>query len=419
MLLEFSCTNHRSIKEKIIFSMLATKDNSHEDKLKVFDGYRVIRDAAIYGANGSGKSSFIGAVQYMKTFVSNSFLFQPGDKIQVFPHKLSEKNIPSSYDIQFITDHIRYAYGFSVSEGEIVEEYLYYVPNGKQAKIFDRKKESVSIGEKFKKDLESSKSILKSNKLFLSCAANFSNVKEIENVFLFFKEQIIIYQSDTPNNWLNYSVKALQDKPEINKIFLKFMKAIQPELNSVKVKYDKKKIDVNQLPKNMPEELKNIITLGEADVIDVKLNYEKFILDLKEESSGIKKLFEILCPIIDIILNGKILFWDEIETSLHPSIILEILKLFKESKQKKFAQLIFSTHNTSLLDLNLFRRDQIWFAELKNEFRSTDLYSLAELKNVRKDENICKGYISGKYGAIPMLNAKIADVLNEELLDDK
>jgi AAA15 family ATPase/GTPase len=143
------------------------------------------------------------------------------------------------------------------------------------------------------------------------------------------------------------------------------------------------------------------------------LDYEKFIIDLSYESNGIKKLFEILCPIIDILLKGKILVWDEIETSLHPNIVLQIIELFKYTRRKEFAQLIFSTHNTFLLDLNLFRRDQIWFTELKPSDRSTDLYSLSALKNVRKDENIRKGYISGKYGAIPMLNNNLANVLDE------
>ena len=125
----------------------------------------------------------------------------------------------------------------------------------------------------------------------------------------------------------------------------------------------------------------------------------------------------MLCPIIDILFNGKILICDEIETSLHPNIVLEIIKLFKYSRKEEFAQLIFSTHDTSLLDLNLFRRDQIWFTELKPEDRSTDLYSLAELKNVRKDENVCKGYISGKYGAIPMLNANLIEDINKETIN--
>lgn len=413
MLLEFSCTNHKSIKEEVRFSMMTSKDNTYEEELKNYDGFRVIRTAAIYGANGSGKSSFIGAINYLKTLVIQSILLQPGDKISRVSHKLSPKDVPSSYNVQFIYKDTRYAYGVSLVEERIVEEYLYYFPKGKQAKIFDRDLDEVSIGDKFKKDLETSKNILKPNRLFLSCGANYSNVTEIINAFLFFKEEIVVYQINF-NNWLTYSVKTLQDKPEIKEIFVEFMKAIQSGLYNINAKYDKKKLDLNEIPAQMPEELRNLISTQEANVMDVKLDYEKFTVDLNEESNGIKKLFEVLCPIIDILLNGKVLIWDEIETSLHPTIVLEIIRLFKDARRKEFAQLIFSTHDTSLLDLSLFRRDQIWFTELKPELRSTELYSLYELKNVRKDENVYKGYISGKYGAIPMLNGKIADILNKE-----
>ena len=133
------------------------------------------------------------------------------------------------------------------------------------------------------------------------------------------------------------------------------------------------------------------------------INYGLFSVNLNEESKGIQKLFEVFGPIIDIILKDKVLIWDEMETSLHPRIVKEILRLIMYGKRDSKAQLIFSTHDTNLLDLNTFRRDQIWFTEL-NKDRATDIYSLAELKNVRKDENISKGYMNGKYGAIPFIH---------------
>ena len=138
--------------------------------------------------------------------------------------------------------------------------------------------------------------------------------------------------------------------------------------------------------------------------VEAKINYGSFETDLaNEESSGIKKLFEIICPIIDIIKKGKILIIDEIENGLHEYLVQQIIRLFKESNSN--AQLIFTTHDTNILNANLLRRDQIWFTQLKsNDKRSTDLYSLIELKNVRKNENLEMGYISGKYGAIPVLS---------------
>ena len=134
---------------------------------------------------------------------------------------------------------------------------------------------------------------------------------------------------------------------------------------------------------------------------------------MTEESVGVRKLFEMLCPFIDIIIRGKVLVCDELEASLHESILHGLVTLFRQIKSEKFAQLIFTTHDTSILDLDLFRRDQVWFTEISQDSRATELYSLAEIKNVRKGENVSKGYIMGKYGAIPMLNANLAQIISD------
>lgn len=131
-----------------------------------------------------------------------------------------------------------------------------------------------------------------------------------------------------------------------------------------------------------------------------------------EESTGVRKLVGMLCPLIDIMINGKVLICDDLESSLHESLVFELVKLFVNEQTEKFAQLIFTTHETGLLNLDLFRRDQIWFAEMKGTDRSTDLFSLAEIRNVRKEDNYGRGYITGKYGAIPMLNLDFANAVS-------
>lgn len=412
MLLEFSCKNQKAIKDEVIFSMIPTKDSCMEDELINYNSIKILRTATIYGANGSGKSSFLSAISLLKSLVVTNISLQPGDKLLRLPHKLNDLNEPTVFTMQFVKNGNRYAYGISYLEDKVVEEYLYHFPKGKQAKIFERNNEDVVISANFKKVLEISLNVLKPNKLFLSCAANFANSQEIEDVFMFFKEDIIIYNQGLQNNWLEYSVKKLQNDNVIKDVFMKFMENIGSGLNDIKAKYDIRKLDINDIPKQVPDELKQLMMLGETNILDVKLAYDKFSIDLADESNGIKKLFEILCPIFDILINDKLLVCDEIETSLHRSIVIQIINLFKYQNIEKQAQLIFSTHDTSLLDLSLFRRDQIWFTELNPKFRSVDLYSLSELKNVRKDENIYKGYILGKYGAIPMENKKIFDYLN-------
>ena len=150
------------------------------------------------------------------------------------------------------------------------------------------------------------------------------------------------------------------------------------------------------------------------DAISAKVVYENFETDLMaEESTGVRKLFGMLCPIIDIMTKGKVLFCDELESGLHEALVFELVKQFVKAPGQKSAQLIFTTHETSLLNLDLFRKDQIWFTEIKESDRATDLYSLTEIRNVRKEENIGKGYISGKYGAIPMLNLDFAKAVSD------
>ncbi len=417
MILEYTCENYKSIKEKVTFSMLASKDSSFENLLIPFNGIFINKMASIYGANGSGKTSFIESLSFLRMLICKSNNHQPGDKIRQFPHKLSLQETPTSYMIQFVIENVRYAYGLSYTTEHIISEYLYYFPNGKQAKIFDRNLETLTFGERFKREFEAILNFSKPNKLFLSVSANYSSVKEAEIVFLFFKEDLIFYPlAPEVNNWLEYSIERLTNEPYIKSLFVKFMNSIECPVKNINTTFETAKITPEMFPTNIPTPIKELITganLQEARIIEAKLDYGTFSVDLNEESKGIQKLFEVFCPIIDIVLKDKILIWDEIETSLHPLIVNEILRFVLHGKKDSMSQLIFTTHDTNLLDLTRFRRDQIWFTQLTPS-RSSDLYSLAELKNVRKDENISKGYFSGKYGAIPFIHNPLKFPLEEE-----
>lgn len=404
MLLEFRCSNFKSIKEEIRFSMIAGKDDTSEELLKVYNNFRVLRSAVIYGANGSGKSNFINALLFMCNLVQTSISYQPGQKIPQAAHKLSEKENPSTFDIQFIRNNVRYAYGFSIEGGVITEEYLYYFPNGRQVKIFERDRMNIQPGNRYKSSFDVSiKDVLKENRLFLSCAANYSNVRELEEAFLFFTTDIVIY-NPSMNNWTEYSIRLMQDNPSIKEEFLQMLNALDTGIQDVKLKVEKVKFTDLKRDLQLPDNLMGLIPEQEGNRLEAKVVYDQFEIDLlSEESSGIKRLFEIICPMIDILNTGKVLICDELEASLHEAVIYKIVQLFQNYKKDIFAQLIFSTHDTSLLNRELFRRDQVWFTQL-NKDRATDLYSLVEIKDVRKSENLAKGYVSGKYGAIPMLN---------------
>lgn len=414
MLLEFSCSNHKSIKDKIVFSMVAGSDDLYEDKMKSVDGIRILKSAVIYGANGSGKSNFMDAISFVKNLVVNSINHQPGQGIRQTPHKLLGYEKPSTYQIQFITNNVRYVFGFSLVNMLVDEEYLYYFPNHRSAKIYERKGEGFTVGSKFRGKFTSVKDVLRPNRFMLSCAANFSTIHEINEVFNFFKNDLVIYNTINQDNWMNYSLYQMNTNKKMKELVVSFMQSLGMGVKDIKVSIDKKKLEETELPPFLSEEFKSKLLETKVGAISAKVVYDKFETELmQDESIGVRKLFGLLCPLIDIIINGKVLVCDELESSLHESLVFELVKLFVNSNYDKYAQIIFTTHETGLLNLDLFRRDQIWFTEMETSERTTDLYSLSEIKNVRKDDNFGKGYITGKYGAIPMLNSNFAKIVSD------
>lgn len=414
MLLEFSCSNHKSIREKVFFSTLAGTDTTYEDKIYNFDGLRILKFAVLYGANGSGKSNFIDAISFMKYLVTNSISNAPGQGIRQVPHKLEGFKKESAYKIQFVSNKVRYAYGFSIKDMIVTDEYLYYFPNGRQTKIFERSLEEFSAGSKFRGKLNTCKDVLKPNRLLLSCAANFSTVEEITDAYRFFADELVIFKPGNEDNWMNYSLYQIYKDKRIKDAVITFMNELGICIKDIEVSIDKKQLESSNLPSFLSDEFKKMLLENKFDAIDAKVVYGSFKTNLlNEESSGVKKLFGMLCPLIDIMANGKVLICDEIESGLHESLVFGLVKLFAEVNNNKFSQMIFTTHETGLLNLNVFRRDQIWFTELREDDRSTDLYSLVEIKNVRKEDNFNRAYISGKYGAIPMLNLNFADIVSK------
>lgn len=411
MLLEFSCSNHRSVKEKITFSMIAGKDNTDEDKLMLYDKYRVLRSSVIYGANGSGKSNFVDAVQFVKNLVINSINLQPGQGIRQMPHKLLGMDADSSYSIQFVKDDVRYAFGFTLNQMLVTDEYLFCFPKGRQVIIYERDAESFASGDRFKGKFEACKDVLKPNRLFLSCAANFSAVPEIEMAFAFFRDDLVVYRGLGTDDWMNYSLGTMEQNAQVKAMVIDFLQRLGTGIKDIDIKHSKRNVDPASLPPFLADDFKAAILNNQFDVFDTKVIYDQFGVELQYESTGIKKLLEFICPLVDIISKDKVLVCDEMEANFHESLVYGFVDLFRRTDTNSRSQMLFTTHDTSILDLSLFRRDQIWFTELTKDSRATDLYSLAEIKNVRKDENIGKGYIAGKYGAIPMLNANLAGAI--------
>lgn len=411
MLLEFSCSNHRSIRDEVLFSLIAGTDKTHNENIEQIAGLKILKAAVIYGANGSGKSNFIDAISFVKNLVIDSVSNKPGDGILQVPHKLEGYEKKSVYKIQFMVNNVRYAYGFSLINTLVSDEYLFYFPNNRKTKIFERIDNNFTAGSNFRNKFNTCKDVLKPNRLMLSCAANFSSVDEALYAYNFFKNGLVIYSSVNQDNWMNYSLHQINKNEQTKNIVLNFLDSLGTGIKDIKVEIKKEEVDISSLPPFLSDEFKKYLS-ERIDKISAKVIYEDFDTNLlTEESTGIKKLFGLLCPFIDILTNGKVLICDELESNLHESLLFGLVKQFINTHGSNPAQLIFTTHETGLLNFDLFRRDQIWFTEIKSKGRSTDLYSLTEIRNVRKDENFGKGYIAGKYGAIPMLNLNFDDLI--------
>lgn len=415
MLLEYRCSNYKSIKDEVLFSMSASSDTEHSDKLIDFKKLKINKATAIYGANGSGKSSLLESCLFLTSLVSNK-PSQPGDKILVIPHALSDIDDPTEFLIHFERKGIRYVYGISVTEDRVEKEFLYHFKVGRKAKIFDRVGEEYTFGAKYKSDLNKALSFQKENRVFLNTAANFTNNKDITNAFLFFKEDLVVNSPSFMNNWREYSFNMINKNPEFKKKVVTAFNNLGIDIKDIKTESFNIPLH-DELVENIPADIKEIIksSMGEEKTLYLKkvlFDYGIFSVDIDRESTGIKRLFEVLCPLIDIIENDRVLLWDEIEMGLHSSILDTLIKIFLNEKDSK-AQLIFTTHDISLLNLDNLRRDQIWFTELDKEERKTDLYSLFDFKNIRKTDNISKNYIEGRYGAIPFIKTNLQSIQEE------
>lgn len=382
MLLEFSCSNFKSIKEKVTFSAIATDNIKNEKYLKKFDDFRVLHTSVIYGPNGAGKSNIFKGIGFMRDLVIKSRENRPGEVLKQPTHKMAHDK-KSEFNIQFIINNIRYAYGFVLKDNLVDEEYLYYFEDKNAMNVFERKEEEVCLGEKFEENkvlLEIIENEIGDNKLLLSCIGDKSDIFEINNAFLFFKEYLVIQNSDVKTERKN-CIKVMMENEKMRELIISVFREFDSDLKDIKIESSGENLDDKD--------------------IRIKFVYDEFETDLyKEESTGINKLFDLVLPIVESFINGKVMIVDEIELNLHRNISYKIIKLFNTHLPNNSAQLIFTSHDISLLSLNLFRNDQIWFAQLGKD-RTTELYSLVEIKNIRADENIAKGYIMGRYGAVP------------------
>ncbi len=412
MIIEIRLSNFFSIKEEIVLDLRAGKSQSMKvrdlnNNVFTWQNEKILKTVALYGANASGKSNIIKAIRFCCGMIFQSHLHNEDVIFNFMPFKFDgypEK--PSTFLIRFVCKGIEYEYSYSLIRSKILTETLYYYPNNRRAKIFERdetikgeKKGKYSFGNAIKKPLDVAENT-SDKTLYISRASQMD--REIaKEIFTFFNEQFILGYT----GFNNINIETLiRDNRQL------LLKALQiADSDIVNIKAEKKEIPVKSVSVTFPAATATVSD-EQQELIHIT-TYHKTAPGISfdfgtEESGGTVKMFNILLPVLDIVRNNKILLIDEIELSLHTSIVEFIIKLFYASNS---AQLIFSTHNTKLLDLNKVRKDQIYFVNKKLD-ASTDLYSLFDYKDFRDTMDAEKAYLQGRFDAVPFLDDSLVNL---------
>lgn len=392
MVLEIRLSNFFSIKEEVVLDMQAANIQSKMAKelagnLFMCGNERLLKTVAVYGANASGKSSLIKAIRACVRMIAESHNYNEDTVFAFTPFKFGEMKQPSRFFIRFLLNGVEYEYSFTMSQTEIITESLYYYPNGRRSMVFSRderkgsdKKEVYEFRSAIRRPLDVVANTSRKT-LFISRASQMD--REIaKEVFRFFSERFIL-------NYIGYNALSIEKMLQANKeLFLKVLRIADSDI-----------VDIRTLQKS-----RLVITTFHKSNPDIPFDF------YTEESDGTQILFQMMLTIIHIIQENKILLIDEIETSLHTKLVEYIIRLFHQSES---AQLIYTTHNTHLLDMGKLRKDQIYFVN-KREDGSSDLYSLFDYKDFRETMDLEKAYLQGRFDAIPYIDDSSNNLIKED-----
>ena len=415
MLVEFRVENFRSLREEQVFSLVASKDKTLQDTHTVSTGLKaapsLLRSAVLYGANASGKSNLIKALQYMRGVVAESATaIQPGQTFAVQPFRLGTASAkkPTAFEVTFLIDGVRYQYGFAMTPQRIVGEHLLvykaFTPQRWYERRYDAEtgKDRYAFGPGLKGPKNLWEGATRPNALFLSMAAQL-NSDALRPLFDWFINGLVIFNEQAQLS-PQVSIQMLQ-QAEGRRQICDFLSAADISI-----------ADIEIVTRKVPGQAVHFdLVAGKTEVRNEEVEEHQLrfshvteqgraVFDLMEESNGTRNLLFLAGPVLEILRKGLTLVIDELDTSLHTLLVRELVRLFHRPEINTCgAQLIFTTHDTSLLDApDLFRRDQIWFVE-KDQDQASELISLSEF-SPRKNEALERGYLMGRYGGIPFLN---------------
>lgn len=419
MVIEFKVKNFRSISDWQSFSMLAeNKVGELQENVAKKLELNILKTSIIYGRNASGKSNLLTAFRALQYLVLDSATFKVDEEIGPYePFKFNKngQNEPVEFSLDFLAkDNIRYIYSFGFTQNEIIYESLKFYPKNQPATLFDRKVgKKIKYGEHLlgrKKEIEN---LLYPNQLFLSKVGTERN-EQLKEVYNFFSEYFFtstIHDTIYDDTLIRIFSRKLgmNNIPFFNENVNKLMRVADTGIEEITIKEED--INASALPKDMSDEDKEefierykykIRTIHKK--FDNKVEIDKVELKLSEESTGTIKLLAVGGLILEALASGQVLIVDELDKSLHPKLTRALINIFHCKKNNpNGAQLIFATHDVSLLDNELFRRDQVWFAEKEYEGNS-HYYSISDIPGIRANTPFEKYYMSGRFGATPVIN---------------
>ena len=418
MLIEFRVTNFRSINETQTLSLVAgsgkelASENTFESRLPGFP--RLLRSAVVYGANAAGKTNLLRALQFMQGVVKTSAtVSQAGGRIAHAPFKLSKatKTQPTEFEVAFADpdEGVRYEYGFSFDAERFHKEWLIADPHGRPQNWFERtyraakEKYEWHFSTKLKGSPRVWRDATRDNALFLSTAIQL-NSEQLRPVFQWFDKRLVVIGMG--GSLLNPALTLqLLEQPDGKQRLLQFAHAADLGIDDLSMRKEPTApvlvMEGNVVREPLPAA--QVATVARVTSIHKAIDGgEPVPLDIGEESSGTQILFQSAGAWLNVLKNGEVLLYDELDTSLHPLMTRFLIRLFHGANTNpKNAQLVFTTHDTSLLDADIFRRDQVWFIE-KDKKSASKLYPLSDF-SPRKDEALERGYLRGRYGALPFI----------------
>ena len=412
MLLEFRVRNFRSIRDEQVLSLIASGDKKLADTHLMATGIKglphVVRSAVIYGPNASGKSTLLKALDFMRAVVSESAtVIQLGQLYAVQPFRLEAEwaEQPTTFEITFLLGGVRHQYGFSMTPQRIMDEWLLVYRASKPQQWFNRRYDAETQSSKYEFSTHLSgprklwQETTRPNALFLSTAAQL-NSELLGPIFRWLVEQPVFFGAGA-SPLPDFTTELLQTEAGRSSVrdFLASADISISEVQGVPQRGIQQKIMFG------PEGAK--VTREERDVLVPRFVHTtergSASFELHEESEGTQRLYALAAPVLDVLKHGRLLVVDELDSSLHTLLVRRLVRLFHQPAYNPLgAQLLFTTHDTSLLDRTLFRRDQIWFTE-KDRDQTTRLYPLSDF-SPRETEAWEKGYLMGRYGAVPFFD---------------